>query len=275
VVKVQAGEQLTELQLLQGMLIPSANNFAETIARWDAGSISAFVTKMNTRAAALHLTHTKFADPSGASAASVSTPTDLMNLGMAAMRNEVFAQVVAMGQVNLPVAGTVYNVNHVLGQSGIVGIKTGSGLNSGANFLFAANATVDGHTIVVYGCVMGQPTLDAAFNAATSLIGAMSSTLHVRRVMSRHQSIATYTTPWGPQTDLVSADDVDLAEWPGMVLRQRLDANSIVLDKPIPSSTVEGHEHVVLGDYVLDVPLVTADPLYPPGRFWRLTRISY
>src|SRR5690348_16078687 len=111
VVKVQAGEQLTELQLLQGMLIPSANNFAETIARWDAGSVGAFVNKMNTRAAALHLTHTKFADPSGASAASVSTPTDLMNLGMAAMRNEVFAQVVAMGQVNLPVAGTVYNVN--------------------------------------------------------------------------------------------------------------------------------------------------------------------
>ena len=275
VVKVQAGEQLSELQLLQGMLIPSANNFAETVARWDAGSIDAFVAKMNTRALALHLTHTKFADPAGASAASVSTPTDLMALGMAAMQNDVFAQIVAMGQVNLPVAGTVYNVNHVLAQEGIVGIKTGSGLNSGANFLFAANATVDGHTIVVYGCVMGQPTLDLAFSTAQSLIAAMSAALHVRRVMSRHQSIATYTTPWGPQTDLISADDVDLAEWPGMVLRQRLDANSIVVDKPLPSSTVEGHEHLLLGDYVLDVPLVTADPLYPPGRFWRLTRISF
>jgi len=163
----------------------------------------------------------------------------------------------------------------VLAQEGIVGIKTGSGLNSGANFLFAANATIDGHTIVVYGCVMGQPTLDGAFSTAQSLIAAMSAALHVRRVMSRHQSIATYTTPWGPQTDLISADDVDLAEWPGMVLRQRLDATSIVVDKPLPSSTVEGHEHLVLGDYVLDVPLVTADPLYPPGRFWRVTRISF
>jgi len=55
VARVQAGEQITELQLLQGILIPSANNLAETLARWDAGSIDAFVAKMNARAAALHL----------------------------------------------------------------------------------------------------------------------------------------------------------------------------------------------------------------------------
>jgi D-alanyl-D-alanine carboxypeptidase (penicillin-binding protein 5/6) len=275
VVKVEAGETLTEFQLLQGMLIPSANNLAETIARWDAGSIDSFVAKMNARAAALHLTHTKLADVSGASASSVSTPTDLVNLGMVAMQNDVFAQIVAMGQATLPVAGTVYNVNALLGQSGILGIKTGSGLNTGANYLFAANVTVDGHTIVLYGCVMGQSTLAAAFATATSLIAAISSALHVRRVIARNQSIATYTTPWGEQTDLVSAVDVDLAEWPGMVLRQRLTANSIVIDQPLPPRTREGTEHVVLGDYTVDVPLVTADQLYPPGRLWRLTRVRF
>jgi D-alanyl-D-alanine carboxypeptidase (penicillin-binding protein 5/6) len=275
VVPVRAGETLTELQALQGLLSPSANNLAETIARWDAGSVDSFVAKMNARAAALRLTHTKFADVAGASASSVSTPTDLVNLGMVAMQNDVFVQVVAMGQATLPVAGTVYNVNSVLGQSGIVGIKTGSGLNTGANYLFAANATVDGHTIVVYGCVMGQPTLDAAFAGAKALLAAMSSVLHVRRVIARNQSIATYTMPWGPQSDLVSTVDVDLAEWPGMVLRQHLAANAIVVEQPLPSRTKEGTEHLVLGDYVLDVPLVTADPLYPPGRLWRLTRVSF
>jgi serine-type D-Ala-D-Ala carboxypeptidase (penicillin-binding protein 5/6) len=274
VVRVESGEQLTELQLLEGMLIPSANNFAETVARWDAGSLDAFVAKMNARATALHLTHSKFADVSGASSGSVSTPSDLVHLGMSAIQNAVLAEIVATEQVTLPLAGTVPNVNSVLGKNGIFGIKTGSGLDSGANFLFAANASIDGHTIVVYGCVMGQPTLDVAFSSARTLITAMSTVLHVRRVIYRNQSIATYTTPWGDQTDLISADDVDLAEWPGMVVRQRLDANHIVIDKPLPSSTVEGHEHVVLGDYVLDIPLVTADPMYPPGRFWRVTRLS-
>ena len=165
VVEVRAGEQLTEFQLLQGMLIPSANNFAETLARWDAGTIDTFVASMNKRAADLHMAHTTFADTSGASPSTVSTPSDLMALGMEAMKQEVFAQIVSMGETTLPVAGTVFNVDGALGQSGIIGIKTGSGLAEGANFLFAA-ATADGHPVTVYGCVMGQPTLAIAFAAA-------------------------------------------------------------------------------------------------------------
>jgi len=274
VAEVRAGEQLTELQALQGMLIPSANNLAETLARWDAGSVQAFVTKMNQKATALHLANTRFADASGANPGSASTPTDLTQLGIAAMKQEVFAQIVAMGQAQLPVAGIVYNVDRVLGQSGIIGIKTGSGLNTGANFLFAASVAVDGHQITVYGSVMGQLTLDIAFASAKSLIGALQSALHVRRVLARNQTIATYVMPWGAQADLVSSVDVDLVEWPGMVLRQKLDSKTIVVDKPIPARTPEGNIHVVLGDYNLDVPLVTADPLFPPGRLWRLTRIS-
>ena len=273
VARVVAGEQITELQLLQGALIPSANNFAETLARWDAGSTDAFVAKMNSRAAALHLSHTKFADTSGANPGTVSTPSDLMTLGMTAMKQEVFAQVVDMASAELPVAGTVYNVDGVLGQSGIVGIKTGSGLNTGANFLFAATISVDGVPITFFGCVMGQPTLDDTFAAAKKLIGAMQSVLHVRKVIVKNQTVATYVTPWGAQTDLVSTVDVELIEWPGMVLRQRLDAHALVLDSPLPAGTQEGSEHMVLGDYNLDVPLVTADPMYPPGRFWRLTRL--
>jgi len=273
VARVQAGEQITELQLLQGILIPSANNLAETLARWDAGSIDAFVAKMNARAAALHLTHTKFVDTSGANPGTLSTPSDLMALGMTAMKQDVFAQIVGMGAAVLPVAGTVYNVDSVLGQSGIVGIKTGSGLNSGANFLFAASISVDGVPITFFGCVMGQPTLDDSFAAAKKLIGAMQSALHVRKVLVKNQTVATYITPWGAQTDLVSTVDVELIEWPGMVLRQRLDAHPLVLDNPLPAGTPEGTEHMVLGDYNLDVPLVTAGPMYPPGRFWRLTRL--
>ena len=275
VAKVEAGETLTEYQLLEGMLIPSANNFAETIARWDAGSIDALVARMNSRAAALRMSRTKFADVSGASASSVSTPTDLLTLGMLAMKNEVFAQIVARPQADLPVAGTVINVNAVLGQSGIIGIKTGSGLNAGANYLFAAAATIDNHKITLFGCVMGQPTLAIAFQSALSLVGVMAATLHVRRVISRNQSIATYVAPWGDVTDLVATFDLDLTEWPGMIVRQRLDANTLVLDHALPSLSQEGAEHVVLGDYVEDIPLVTEYPMYPPGRLWRLTRITF
>lgn len=275
VVTVEVGEQLTLLQVLEGMLVPSANNLAETGAHWDAGSVDAFVTKMNSRATALHLAHTKFADPSGASPASVSTPSDLVSLGMVAMENPVFARIVAMGQVDLPVAGTRYNVNGALAQNGIIGIKTGSGLNTGANFLFAANATVDSHTIVVYGCVMGQATLDAAFAAGKQLIKAMSVALHVRRVLERNETVGTFSTAWGEQSDIVSLFDVDLVEWPGMVLRQQMNVNALTIDRPLPSGTRAGAMHLVLGDYDVQVALATASPLYPAGRLWRLTRVAF
>ena len=275
VVIVKTGEQLSELQLLEGMLIPSANNFAETAARWSAGSIDGFVGKMNDLTRVLRMTQTRFADTSGASPASTSTPSDLVRLGSQAMLNPVFASIVAKPQVDLPVAGTVYNVNAAVGQDGIVGVKTGSGLNSGANFLFAAAVTADNHRILILGCVMGLPTLSAAFNSARALIRAMTPALHVRRVIARNQSVATYATPWGNATDLVSQVDVDLAEWPGMVVRQRLTARTLTLDQPLPANSLEGTEHIVLGDYALDAPLMTADPMYPPGRLWRLTRLSF
>jgi D-alanyl-D-alanine carboxypeptidase (penicillin-binding protein 5/6) len=273
VVAVSSGEQLTEYQALEGLLIPSANNFAFTLANWDAGSMDKFVANMNKRAKKLGMTHTKFMDPAGASAGTVSTAGELVVLGIAAMKEAVFAQIVARTDAKLPVAGTVYNVDYALGQSGIIGIKTGSGLDLGANFLFAASATVGSFTITIYGCVMGQPTLDAAFTAAKALIAAVQATITVKRVLAKYQSVGSYQPPWGGRSDLLSTYNVDLVEWPGMILRESLRAPTLAINAPLPSGTAAGVLNIVLGDYNLDVPLTTSDALYPPGRFWRLTRI--
>ncbi|HSP10187.1 MAG TPA: hypothetical protein VLU92_11395 [Candidatus Dormibacteraeota bacterium] len=274
VVPVSVGERLSEFEALEALLIPSGNNIAETLARWDAGSVAAFVTKMNQRAAALHLTHTTFADPAGVLTQTVSTPADLVALGMAAMQQDVLAQVVGLPQAILPVAGTVYNVNSALGQSGIIGIKTGSGLNLGASFLFAASATVNGQPLTLYGCVMGQPTLDAAFSEAEALIGAMEPALSVRKVIARYDVAGDYETPWGTHSNLVATRDVTLVEWPGMIIRQRLDAPAVAVDGTVPTGASEGKLHIVLGDQQVDVPLVTGGSLDPPGLWWRVTRIS-
>jgi len=273
VVAVTSGEQLTEYQALEGLLIPSGNNFAFTLANWDAGSMDKFIANMNKRAKKLGMTHTKFTDPAGASADTVSTPDELVILGIAAMKDAVFAQIVARSDAKLPVAGTVYNVDYALGQSGIIGIKTGSGLNLGANFLFAASATVGNFTITIYGCVMGQPTLDAAFTAAKALIAAVQASITVKRVLAKYQSVGSYQPPWGGRSDLLSTFNVDLVEWPGMILRESLRAPMLVINSPLPSGTAAGVLNIVLGNYNLDVPLTTSDALYPPGRFWRLTRI--
>ena len=215
-----------------------------------------------------------FADPAGVSIQTVSTPTDLLAMGMAAMQQEVLAQIVNLPQTTLPVAGTLYNVNSVLGQSGIVGIKTGSGLNFGANFLFAATATVDGAVVTLYGCVMGQPTLDAAFHEAEALLAVMKGALTVHQVIKRNDVVGIYETPWGSRSDLVATDDVALVEWPGMILRQRLDAPTLPIDRPVAGRTPAGNVHLVLGDQQADVHLITTATLDPPGFSWRLLRIN-
>ena len=274
VVPVTAGEQLSEYELLEALLVASANNIAETIARWDAGSVTAFVGKMNDRAASLHLTHTTFADPAGLSVQTVSTPADLIALGMAAMKQGVLAQIVGEVQTILPVAGLVYNTNGSLGQSGIIGIKTG--VNEGATFLFAANATVDGHPVTIYGCVMRQPTLAIAFDAAKALTDTMASSLKMRAIVSRNDVVGAYDAPWGSHADVVANTDLAFVEWPGMVLRWRLDAKPVAVDvSSVPSGTPAGTLHLVLGDQQADVPLVTSGALDPPGLVWRLSRINW
>jgi D-alanyl-D-alanine carboxypeptidase (penicillin-binding protein 5/6) len=275
VVPVVAGERLSEFELLEALLIPSGNNIAETIARWDAGSVPGFVDKMNQQAIALHLTRTKFADPAGISIQTVSTPTDLLAIGIAAMQQQVLAEIVQLEQTTLPVAGVVYNVNAALGQSGIIGIKTGSGLNSGANFLFAASASADGHDVTLFGAVMGQPTLDAAFKAAERLIASMQSAVRVRQLVARNESVGAYETAWGTRSALLATADVTLVEWPGMILRQRLDVLELVVDRPIATGESAGKLHIVLGDQQVDVSLVTGGTLEPPGFTWRLMRTNF
>jgi serine-type D-Ala-D-Ala carboxypeptidase (penicillin-binding protein 5/6) len=275
VVPVAAGEHLSEFEALQALLIPSGNNIAETLARWDAGSVPAFVSKMNQRASALHLARTTFVDPAGLSTQTVSTPTDLLAMGMAAMQQEVLAQVVGLPQATLPVAGTVYNVNAAIGQSGIIGIKTGSGLNSGASFLFAATVTVDGQPLTLYGCVMGLPTLDAAFNEAQSLISSMRDAVRVRALISVYDVVGAYESPWGGNFVLEATTGATLVEWPGMILRQHLEAKTLVIDGTVPSGMSAGKLHLALGDQQVDIPLVTEGTLDPPGLAWRLFRINF
>ncbi len=115
VVSIAAGEQLTERQALQALLLPSANNIAAVLARWDAGSADRFVARMNATARSLGMTHTRYTDPSGYDDATVSTAADQVRIVDRAMRLPVFASIVATPSATLPVAGTVHNTNTLLG----------------------------------------------------------------------------------------------------------------------------------------------------------------
>ncbi len=157
---IAAGERLTELQALQALLLPSANNIAAVLARWDAGSADRFIARMTAAARSLGMTHTRYTDPSGFDDETVSTAADQVRLVDRAMRLPVFASIVDTPSVTLPVAGTVHNTNTLLGHNGFVGVKTGSTAAAGGCFAFRAIRWSNGKRTTVTGVVLGQPGHD-------------------------------------------------------------------------------------------------------------------
>ncbi|HEX6703104.1 MAG TPA: hypothetical protein VF101_20435 [Gaiellaceae bacterium] len=173
VVSIAAGEQLTERETLEALLLPSANNVAAVLARWDAGSAERFVARMNETARSLGMTHTRYTDPSGYDDATVSTAADQVRIVDRAMRLPVFASIVATPSATLPVAGTVHNTNTLLGHDGFVGVKTGSDDAAGGCFAFRAIRWIDGTRTTITGVVLGQPGGDriaAGLAAADAMV---------------------------------------------------------------------------------------------------------
>jgi D-alanyl-D-alanine carboxypeptidase (penicillin-binding protein 5/6) len=188
VVPVAAGEQLTELQALQALLLPSANNIAAVLARWDAGSESRFVARMNATSTSLGMTRTRYTDPSGYDDATVSTAADQVRIVDRAMLLPVFARIVATPSAALPVAGTVRNTDRLLGHDGFVGVKTGSDSAAGGCFAFRAIRSIDGRRTTITGVVLGQPGYPQAASglaAADALVNRIAGRGAARDVPPR------------------------------------------------------------------------------------------
>jgi serine-type D-Ala-D-Ala carboxypeptidase (penicillin-binding protein 5/6) len=270
VVQIAAGEQLSELQLLQGLLIPSANNFAEILAGWDAGSVSAFVAKMNADAGrqfpkgGLH-----FADPSGVEDQTTGLPFGLLQLGYAAMQDPVLSRIVGMRTADLPVAGTVYNVDTQLDHDGVVGIKTGSDPHGQASFVGMTLRQVAGQPVAIYTAVMGVADLPTAFADTANLANAIAAELVAWRISAR-QTAAEYDAPWGARVEAAPATSCTLVLWPG--LRPRVSYALQPVGAGAPAGASAGRLEISDGVRGCELRLVTTSPLSQPGRRYRLTR---
>ena len=184
-VPVIAGEQISERQALVALLLPSADNMAWILARWDAGSQQAFVAKMNAAARRLGMTGTRYTDPSGLAASTVSTAADQVLLGRAVMAQPVLAGIAAARTAVVPVAGPVRNINRLLGTDQIVGLKTGSTTAAGGCVLLAAWHRVSGRRALIIAAVFGQPgplsaSLVNALVAGQKLVLALDYALDLR-----------------------------------------------------------------------------------------------
>lgn len=151
VLGLKNGQKIKFKDLLYGLLLPSANDVAFTIAQ-NFSSEEEFVQKMNRNAVKFNLYNTHYQDPAGLEDdEDYTTPLDLARLSSIAIKNETFADIVATKEkIISDLNGNSYplkNLNKLLGIDDVNGIKTGSTV--GAGQVLVASQKVGNHTTII------------------------------------------------------------------------------------------------------------------------------
>jgi len=149
---LKPGEQYTRRQLLYGLLLKSANDVALALARDNAGSVEAFVEKMNRRAAELGAASSHFANPHGLHDPNhYTTAHDLALVARAAMQQPFLREIVSTIYYNWksPSRGAyqLRNHNRLLRHfAGCNGLKTG--YTRAAQQVLVSSALREGHEVI-------------------------------------------------------------------------------------------------------------------------------
>lgn len=169
-VYMEEGEEFSVHDMLKAIAVASGNDACVAMAEYLAGSESAFVEKMNARAAELGMTNTTFRNACGLDTEGhLSTARDVAVLSRYLLNTcpellhytGIWTDSLRNGQTQL------VNTNKLLRRySGITGLKTGT--TSGAGVCISASATRDGLTLIAV--VLGSPSSADRFHSATTLL---------------------------------------------------------------------------------------------------------
>ncbi|MBS1679566.1 MAG: D-alanyl-D-alanine carboxypeptidase [Actinobacteria bacterium] len=273
-ITVRKGEVLSERQLLEALMLPSANNIAALLAVHGGGSIEAFVAQMNATAKELGMSQTTYTDPSGFEASTVSTARDQVKLARVAMRDPTFAEIVAKPSTRLPVVGTVLNYNGLVGHDGYVGIKTGSDEAAGGCLLFAKRMTVAGKTFTVLGAIFGQregELVSAALAGADALAGSVADAVKNRVVVPAGTTVMTLENADGNRVKVKTVRPLREVGWPGKKATVHLS-----IGKPRRSAAAGERLGTLMvrgAGGVQRTPVVAAGSLGEPSLGWRLQHL--
>ncbi|MEK7605561.1 MAG: serine hydrolase [Patescibacteria group bacterium] len=128
------GEELSQEELLYGLMLPSGNDAAEVLASNYPAGRTMFIQAMNDKAKALGLVDTHFSNPSGLQGDGMqyTTASDLLVITRYALENfPLFTKVVSTYEYDIPAtdqhkAYQLFNETNLLtSYPGVKGVKTG------------------------------------------------------------------------------------------------------------------------------------------------------
>ena len=170
-VPVTPGEQMSKLDLLYGLMIRSGNDAANAVAVLEAGSVEAFVERMNEKAAQLGMGDSHFTNPHGYhDEEHYTTAYDLALLARIGMSDPDFCRIVTCLSYTLPAttkrqALTIRNEYEIFDPASAFYLPYAAGIKSGytsrAGFCYAGAAQQDGRSLIAV--VLGAPSRNRAW----------------------------------------------------------------------------------------------------------------
>ncbi|MGB4967120.1 MAG: hypothetical protein WBO35_02870 [Candidatus Saccharimonadales bacterium] len=267
-VDVYEGQKMSEYQAIQALMIPSANNIANTLAVWAFGSLDSYRSYANNYVMRQGLVNTRIgADASGYDPTTVSSASDLTRLGLLVEANPVLLEIAAQTEATFPLAGTMTNYNSLLGQHGITGLKTGNNEQNPGAFLMTGAFQVAGQKVQYSGAVMGADSLSEALASSSQLAASLPSNFENRIIFKTNQTVGTYHTVWGARGELTASRDLSLVRWKDDAIKMTLQTPEKNSSLAPPALTVKS------GSQTHTVPLKYKQPPARPTWWWRLTRL--
>ena len=274
-IDLRAGERMAVADLLEALLLESANDAAVTLAEGVSGSREAFVGDMNDRARALGLEDTSYANPIGLDDPSnYSTAADLADLAALLLRRPRFARIVDMPSAVLATGArrrVVANRNNLVTEHPFVdGVKTGFTAQAGNVLVGSAS----GRGAQVVSVVMGEPTEVQRDADTLALLRYGLAQFERRRVLDEGRTVASAAIEHRDERALlVPATGLNVTVREGQRVRSVVEAPA-ELEGPLAAGERVGYVSVYRGDRrVGRVPLVTAAKVPGAGILRVLTSV--
>jgi D-alanyl-D-alanine carboxypeptidase (penicillin-binding protein 5/6) len=266
---LRAGEHITVRELVQGALIPSANDAATELALAAAnGSLSRFVTWMNVKAQQLGLSDTHFENPHGLDVRGhASSARDIVTLLRVALANPTIREYAGTERAELAGHGEVETTDDLLSRFGpLVAGKTGH--TNGAGWSEVAEARAG--PVTVFASVLGEPTREQRNHDLEALLAWGLVQYRRVRAIDATRVYARSPAPYGrAAVPLVAAGSVLRLQRVGVPLVERVVAPSEVT-LPVRRGERLGEVRIFQrGRLVASEPLVAARSVARPGALGR------
>ncbi|MFJ4780807.1 hypothetical protein [Streptomyces sp. NPDC088762] len=274
---VQEGQKISEYDAIAALMIPSANNIARLLARWDSGSQEAFVKKMNDTAKELGMSNTTYTDPSGLDATTVSTAEDQVKLGLKLVEMETLLEITKKPEWIDPSGKKWRNWNGLVPFNDSLGIKTGTTTKAGGNLLFAAQKKIGNTNQLIVGAVLGQhkpPIIDSVLAASKQLMIATQKALEGAPVVKKGDVVGYVDDGLGGRTPVVATADVQAIGWAALTVDVKLGNGGGKLPQTAKAGTEVGLLTVGEGASQVKVPVALKSDLAAPGIGSKLTRVG-